>query len=167
MTNSSKTLTPECVTAVVDTREQQPLDLSPLRVAQSTLTTGDYSVEGLRDVVCVERKGLGDLVQCVGRNRSRFDRVIHRLMAFPARLLIVEATWVEVDDQRWRGNVTSTQVVGSVLSWMSRGIPVVMAGTRQRAGLLVSRFLFQVARKHWQQARSFVERHLNDDQPAS
>ena len=41
-------LQPADVTAIVDTREQLPLDLSPLRVERGTLATGDYSVRRSR-----------------------------------------------------------------------------------------------------------------------
>ncbi len=36
----------EQVTAITDTREQEPLDLDPLQTVTGTLATGDYSVEG-------------------------------------------------------------------------------------------------------------------------
>jgi len=40
------TLKPEAVTAIIDTREQMPLDLSPLQTVTGTLDTGDYSIVG-------------------------------------------------------------------------------------------------------------------------
>ena len=43
-------LDPGRVTAIIDTREQLPLDLSPLQTVMQTLTTGDYSVQGLESV---------------------------------------------------------------------------------------------------------------------
>ena len=49
-------LRPGQVVAVIDTREQLPLDLTPLRTEPGTLPTGDYSVRGLEQVVSVERK---------------------------------------------------------------------------------------------------------------
>lgn len=58
------TLTPQEITALIDTREQEPLDLSPLRSARRRLTTGDYSLQGLEHVVAIERKSLTDLAVC-------------------------------------------------------------------------------------------------------
>ena len=46
--NSS--LKPKDVVAIVDTREQQPWDLTPLQSVFGTLTTGDYTVRGLEHV---------------------------------------------------------------------------------------------------------------------
>ena len=69
-------LDPSNVIAIIDSREQKPLDLEPLTTITSTLVTGDYSVRGLEHVVAIERKSLDDLVGCVGRDRERFDREV-------------------------------------------------------------------------------------------
>ena len=73
------TLKPEHVTALVDSREQTPLDLSPLAVEVATLPTGDYSVRGLEHIVVIERKSLPDLLAVIGRDRRRFDREVQWL----------------------------------------------------------------------------------------
>src|SRR4030081_926981 len=76
---------------VVDTREQEPLVFSRLRSVSGTLITGDYSVKGLECLFAIERKSIGDLVACcMGENRQRFERELHRLRGFRfARLLVV------------------------------------------------------------------------------
>jgi len=56
----------ENITAICDTREQRPLNLAPLQVVTGTLATGDYSVQGLENIVAIERKSLSDLLGCVG-----------------------------------------------------------------------------------------------------
>ena len=76
-------LKPDQVVAIIDTREQAPLDLSPLRSEAGTLATGDYSVKGLVNVVAIERKSLTDLLGCIGQDRERFDREVIRLLAIP------------------------------------------------------------------------------------
>lgn len=128
-------LNPEDVTVLVDTREQQPWDLSPLRMESGTLQSGDYSLaaDGLRDLIRIERKSLPDLVGVVGAGRDRFEREIERLQAFPTRVLIVEANWSDIDKGDWRGKVTPKTVRNSLGSWMVRGLNVVMAGNRERA----------------------------------
>ena len=74
VTDSGARLHPEQVVAIVDTREQRPLNLAPLRTEAGTLVTGDYSVKGLVEVVAIERKSLPDLLACIGQERERFDR---------------------------------------------------------------------------------------------
>ena len=72
-----QTLNQGDIIAVIDSREQRPLDLSPLGTVCATLVTGDYTVRGLEHLVAVERKSLQDLVGCVGRQRALGPRVAH------------------------------------------------------------------------------------------
>ena len=146
----------EHVVAVVDTREQLPLDLAPMQVVRDTLPTGDYSVRGLEQHVAIERKELGDLLSCVGVDRARFDREIQRMLTYPTRALIVEASWADIEAGGWRSKVTPSAALGSLLGWTCRGLPVVMAGNRDRAALFVRRILFIAARRRWREARAFV-----------
>lgn len=148
---------PDQVTAVVDTREQLPLDLSPLSTVSGTLVTGDYSVFGLEHVVSIERKSLPDLLACVGRGRERFDREVQRLLAYPVRALVVEATWSELEVGGWRSQIKPSAVIGSVLGWVASGLPVLMPGDHERAGRYVSRLLFTAARRRWREARALVK----------
>jgi ERCC4-type nuclease len=53
---------PDQITAIIDSREQLPLDLTPLAMVAGTLVTGDYSVRGLEKHVAIERKSLNDLL---------------------------------------------------------------------------------------------------------
>ncbi len=149
-------LRPDQVTAVVDTREQQPLDLSPLQTVRGTLATGDYSVKGLVDVVAIERKSLSDLLACIGQHRARFDREVLRMLAYPTRAIVIEATWGDLEAGEWRSQVTPAAAVGSVLGWVAAGVPVLLAGDHARAGRFVGRLLFTAARRRWREARALV-----------
>jgi len=147
---------PEQVTAITDTREQTPLDLSPLRTVAGTLTTGDYSVVGLESVVAVERKSLGDMLACFGGERERFEKEVQRLLAYPVRALVIESTWAEFDAGGWRSKIKPASAIGSLLGWSAMGLPVVMAGTHQQAGRYVSRLLYIAARRRWREARALL-----------
>jgi hypothetical protein len=147
---------PEGITAIIDTREQCPLELSPLRVVRGTLDTGDYSIAGLEHVVSLEWKSLADLLACVGQERERFDREVQRLLAYPVRALLVEATWDEIEIGDLRPQVTAAAALGSVLGWIAAGLPVVMCGDHARAGRFASRLLFTAARRRWREARALI-----------
>lgn len=149
------------VVAVVDTREQMPLDLSPLTAVVDTLATGDYSVRGLEHVVAIERKSLSDLIGCVGGERERFDREVQRLLSYPVRCLVVESTWPEIERGEWRGRVTPSAALGSLLGWIAHGLPVVMTGNHERAGTYVARLLYTAARRRWREARSFLTQTID------
>ena len=79
------------VVAVIDTREQLPLEL-PLRSITGTLPTGDYSVSGFEDLICVERKSLPDLIGCMTSGRTRFEKELQRMKAYDARCVVVECS---------------------------------------------------------------------------
>lgn len=149
-------LRPEDVVAVIDTREQLPLDLSPLQAVTGTLTTGDYSVRGLEHLIAIERKGRDDLLSCVGQERERFDREIQRLLAYPCRALIIESSWPELESGAWRSRVSPNAVVSSVLGWMAAGIPVALVGDHDRAGKYVAKLLFIAARRRWRELRALA-----------
>ncbi len=146
-------LRPAQVVAIVDTREQLPLDLAPLQTVTGTLTTGDYSVKGLESIVAIERKSLSDLLSCIGTSRERFDREVQRLLAYPVRCLVIEATWPDLEQGEWRSQITPAAAIGSLLGWVALGLPVVMAGDHQRAGRCVSRLLYIAARRRWRELR--------------
>lgn len=149
---------PEQVTAIVDTREQAPLDLSPLRVEVGTLPTGDYSIRGMEHLVAIERKSLPDLLACVGRERGRFDREVQRLLAYPTRALVVEATWAVIEMGAWTNSrIKPAAAIGSLLGWIELGLPVVLAGDHERAGKYVARLLYTAARRRWRELRAFGE----------
>ena len=147
---------PNQIIAIVDTREQQPLCLDPLQSELGTLPTGDYSVRGLEQVVAVERKSLDDLLACVGRERERFEREVQRLLAYPVRALVVESFWSNVEQGGWRSQVKPQAVVGSLLGWIARGLPVVMAGDHAKAGEFTSRLLFTAARRRYRESHEMI-----------
>jgi ERCC4-type nuclease len=147
---------PEHITAICDSREQLRLDLTPLKMVTGTLTTGDYSIAGLENIVAVERKSLADLIGCVGAERERFDREVQRLLAFPARMLVIESTWGAINLGGWRGKVTPASVTGSILGWVAAGLPTMLVGDHDEAGRAVARFLYIIARRRWRENRSLM-----------
>lgn len=152
-----KSIKPENVTAIVDTREQLPYLLAPMQVERAKLATGDYSVKGLESLVAVERKTLDDYLACVGRERERFDREMQRILAYPTRALVIESTWQQLQFGGWRGKVTPQAAMGSALGWIAQGVPVVMAGNRSAGDQMVARILFIAARRWWRRIVHFGE----------
>jgi len=142
------------LTAICDSREQTPLDLAPMRTERAGLTTGDYSIRGLEDVIAIERKSLTDLVGCVGVERERFERELVRLRAYPCRAVVVEATWGELLAGGWRSKVTPASASGSVLAWISDGIPFLFVGNHEEAGRAVARLMFVAARREWRKLQA-------------
>lgn len=153
------------IVAVVDTREQTPLDISPFRVIRKGLPTGDYSILHLEKEIAIERKSLSDLLGCVGVHRKRFDAEMKRLLAYPSRLLVIEATWDEIEKGEWRSKLTPNQVIGALAGWQEMGIPIHLAGTHEIAGRVVFNHLRLAALRRWGELRAFfneTKRVLDD-----
>ena len=148
---------PHWITAIIDTREQLPLDLSPLRSQPGTLATGDYSVRGLESLIAVERKGLDDLISCCGTERERFEREIQRLLAYQTRAVVVEATWPQIEFGGWRSKVTAACALSSCLGWIAAGVPIVMARDHVTAGKYVCQILWIAARRRWREIRNLID----------
>jgi hypothetical protein len=82
-------------TIIIDTREQQPWSFEHYTTASRKLDTGDYSIEGLEDIVCIERK---KSVSEVANNltESRFVDVVDRMSRFKYAFLLLEFDLAQV-----------------------------------------------------------------------
>ena len=142
---------------IVDSREQLPFNFSheryDVQIQQGTLTVGDYSLRGLEDKVAVERKSLPDLVQCLGRERSRFERELQRGQALDAFAVVIEASWPDLAGGNFRSQLNPHAACQSVLAFMARyRVPFLFAGSRPAAEYSSWGFLRQYlegARKRW------------------
>ena len=85
---------------IVDTREKLPWSLSSSCIRETKyekLRTGDYSVEGLEEDLCIERKmSVSEIAQNV--NQKRFKKELERMMTYRWRYILLEAHMQEVVD---------------------------------------------------------------------
>ena len=139
----------------IDTREQTPLVFSRLQSVRGTLITGDYSVAGLEELFAVERKSIEDLTACcVGENRERFERELHRLRGYHFARLLVIGSRGEIEMQRYRSKISPKSVLGSLGAWEVRYLPVVFAATPQEASQLIERWVWYYSREVVQRANA-------------
>jgi ERCC4-type nuclease len=76
-------------TIIVDTREQQPWIFDNYTVANRKLDTGDYSIEGLEDLLCIERKkSVSEFANNIVE--SRFKDVVMRMSQLKYSFLLLE-----------------------------------------------------------------------------
>lgn len=151
------TLRPEDITVVIDTREKTPLKFPPgIKTVVKGLVTGDYSVLGLEKFIAVERKNLADLLACVGSDRRRFDEELHRLMAFDARAVVVEASRGHVLMGNGRSRVDPKAVEGSLVAWSGK-IHFEFASNPEQAARYVAWFLWLHARRRYDEVKPFLK----------
>lgn len=148
-------LNPEDLTCIIDTREKTPANISKMKTIRGSLVTGDYTISGFEKCITIERKSLGDLIMCVGRERDRFSKELKRMLSYPCRAVVVESTWEEIDVGRWQGKITPEMVSNSILSWMTDGIPFVLAGNN--SGDVISKLLYFSARKRYLELYNHVK----------
>lgn len=124
---------------IVDTREQRPFAFSGKRyegveIERAGLITGDYSLAGLTDRVAIERKELADLVQCLGRERDRFERELQRGSGLDFFAVVIEGTCQELAGGEYRSQLNPHSACQSVAAFMARlRVPFLFAGSRSGA----------------------------------
>jgi DNA excision repair protein ERCC-4 len=132
-------------TVIVDTREQEPLVFLRLQAIRGTLATGDYSIAGLTELFAVERKSIPDLVACcMGENRERFERELHRLRGFRFKRLLVVGSEEAILAERYRSNIKPQAVLATLGALEVRyDVPVIFKQTPEEAAAQIERWA------HW------------------
>jgi ERCC4-type nuclease len=139
-------------TVVIDTREQHPFSFDSItgdrgRVVEvvtcrAGLKTGDYSIQGIEDLVAIERKSKTDLYGTVGRGRARFEREIERLATLDAAAVVIECDLASLLRAPERSRVSPSSVLNSLIAWSVRHrIPVWPCPGRRFAEIVTYRLL--------------------------
>jgi len=141
-------------TVLVDTREQNPLDLSRFEgwfagVEKRALKLGDYSIAGLEDRCAVERKDLADLVHSLTRERPTFIKRLRLMSEIPHRLLVISAPLSRVKSPYpWPGN--PNQIFQSLIAiFAGLNVPFLCTDSHELGEETVASYLYQVHLYHW------------------
>lgn len=79
-------------TIIIDTREQHPWEFPNHATANRKLDTGDYSIEGLENILCIERKnGIAEIAN--NMTESRFKDVIERMKTYQHSYILIECDY--------------------------------------------------------------------------
>lgn len=82
-------------TVLVDTREQHPWILKNHAKAVQKLDTGDYSIEGYENIICIERKhSISEFV--TNMSEKRFIDVLNRMKNYKYSYIIMEFNFDDV-----------------------------------------------------------------------
>ena len=131
---------------VIDTREQQPWSFGDLAaVSRGALPAGDYAVAGDFGFA-VERKSLDDFAATVVSGRARFERELERMREadFPARVIIVEADWMDVLRHEYASPaIPPALILRRVAELTMDGVAVLFCGNPTGAAGLCWRILLE------------------------
>ena len=116
-------MTKQPFTIIIDTREQRPYTFQnirpePRQTITQGLLTGDYSIVGLEDRVCIERKSLTDLFSSVGTGRARFEREMTRMSKMDYSALVIESRLSNIfTNPPDRSKMNPKAVFRTLISW--------------------------------------------------
>lgn len=123
----------------------------PLFVASKYghLKTGDYSIEGMENLICIERKSKEDLFGTLASGRERFEREHERMQEFEFAAVVIECSLSDalLDPPVW-SMLKTESVMGYATAWPMRYcIPWVWAGNRATAEV----YTFKQLEKFWKE----------------
>ena len=124
---------------VVDTREQNPFVFIGFQASTkpATLHTGDYSIKGFEEKICIERKSLGDLASCMTIGRERFERELERMRSMECAAVIVEEPFCNITKGNYRSKLNVKSFEQSILSFMFRyKVPFLFGQSRRHAEVI-------------------------------
>ena len=138
----------EQVKVLVDSREQQPWDLSPMRTETTTLATGDYSSACGRYLL--ERKnGVDELISCMTSGRERFERELERMQAFESAIVLVESAYEDLATGQYRSRMNRDSALATLVAWQQRyQIPFQFCGSRTEAERFAQSYFHQQFKAH-------------------
>ena len=147
---------------IYDTREQLPFTFQNVCIdrkkafvltQRATLHTGDYSIAGYEDKVCVERKSLQDLYQTLGKGRERFIRELERMQDCERSLIVVESPYTQIlqpcdKDPLFYSRMYPEAVYASIVSFSKKYQKTFWKATHNRRHAELETFRFLL--KFWQ-----------------
>ena len=151
-------------TIIKDTREQDGYSFAASSSRYHTcngmvsrkLDTGDYSIEGLEDKLCIERKAsVVEFANNVGHDQVRFLKEIERMKDFPHKFIILEFSLSELIDFPENSRIpekskNSVKITGKYMLkclmefQLYDNIHVIFCGNKYNAFLTVSSLLKRV-----------------------
>lgn len=133
-------------TIAIDTREQKPYTFGKHPVERVGLKTGDYSIVGLEEKVCVERKSKSDAYGTIGSGRERFERELERMTWFDRAFIVIESSLDHFLIPPTHSGLHPHSAINSLISWEIRyGVHVHFCGKRKHA----QTFTFRILEKYW------------------
>lgn len=136
----------DLIPIIEDTREQLAWKFNPdvFSVEPGTLATGDYTLKGYEDRVCIERKSLGDFVSSVIHDWIRHRKRWYRMAGFDIAAVVVEADIEDVWAHRYESDANPASVIGKAHSiFLDHGLPVLWWGSKANCVPMADAFFTQ------------------------
>jgi len=161
--NSYRWASPD-YTVAKDTREKQGYHFSHfnncLGMIEKKLDTGDYTIVGLEDKICIERKAsVEELAINLGHQKYQFLNEIERMRTFEHKFLILEFSLDDVlafpkgtnipEDKKSKTRITPSYILKMISEFqIYEGINVVFCGNKNSAFQVVMSILKRLNEKY-------------------
>jgi ERCC4-type nuclease len=149
---------------IKDTREQQGYFFgayqSCLGMVEQKLDTGDYTIQGLEDKVCIERKSsVEELAINLGQKKYAFLDEIERMKNFEHKFLVLEFTLEDLAEfpKNTRipaDKISSVKITGKYILkcliefQLYNGVHVLFCGDKQHAFVTICSILKRINEKY-------------------
>ena len=141
---------------VIDSREQRPYEFDSYPTVVKALAVGDYSIGGLEDYISIERKQVGDLINCLSHGRKRFERELYKSKCLDYFALIIEGSLSDLINGKYRSEMTPKSAIQSLTAFSIRyHLPVFFAESREYGRMLTESLLLKYARECEQKVNKF------------
>lgn len=86
---------------IVDTREQYPLEFGKYKDCEGSISralkVGDYAIEGMEDLICIERKASTiEIARNLGVDQVRFYKELNKMKDFKYKYIVCEFSMEEM-----------------------------------------------------------------------
>lgn len=146
-------MTTKPFTIIKDSREQEGYTFEPSSSKYHTckgmvvkkLETGDYSIEGLEDKLCIERKSsVTEFANNIGQDKYRFMQEIERMKSFPYKFIIFEFSLTDLmnfpegsgikEKDFHKIKITNTYMLKTIMEFqLFHGIHVIFCDSKKNA----------------------------------
>lgn len=136
----------QLIPIIEDTREQLAWRFDPdvFSVESGTMKTGDYTIKGYEDRICVERKSLGDFVGSVIQNWLHHRKRWYRMASFDIAAVVVEANIEDVWAHRYESEANPASVLGKAHAiFLDHNLPVLWWGSKSSCVPMAEAFFRQ------------------------
>ena len=156
-------------TALVSEQEQDRLawdlrlpDFRPIKKEKAKLVDADYTIKGLEDFLCIKKKSKSQILRCMGSGRKDFEIEIKRMLSYENRVLIIEASWADFESGNYDAMVTPTSAMGSLLGWVAKGVPIIMAGDSKTAARYASKLMIITYNRRIREHKNMTAKDTKD-----
>lgn len=127
-------------------------------VTCDTLPTGDYSLRGFEERICIDRKsGFPELAANFTVDRDRFEREFERMRSYDVALIVVEEGSLDQLEAYYSGGMNPKSLRNSILAWQAKyRVPFVFPGSRAKAQDYILEELVRFAERNEREMKRLI-----------